>query len=115
MSILNKKTGFTLVEIMIVVMIIGLLTAIALPAFQKARRTAQANTCKENLRQIDSGLQQYIIENRLTTSGVSDILASPLPLYIQREPVCPAGGAYLVVNDISNCSAYDETEHDAVL
>lgn len=63
----NKKSaGFTLVEIMIVVVIIGLLAAMAIPAFQKVRQTSQTNTIKNNLRQIASGANQYFLEHGVT-------------------------------------------------
>ena len=54
----SRQSAFTLVEIMIVVAIIGLLAAIAIPNFVKARSTAQANVCINNLRQIDGAIQQ---------------------------------------------------------
>src|SRR2546423_12207759 len=91
----NLKLGFTRVEIMIVVAIIGLLAAIAIPNFVKARTTAQANACINNLRQIDSAKQQWALEQRVgtnTTPGVTDI--DP---YLGRSGnssnvTCPAGG-----------------------
>ncbi len=58
---MKKQKGFTLVEIMIVVAIIGLLAAIAIPSFMKARTTSQAKACVNNLRQIESGKEQWAL------------------------------------------------------
>ena len=57
-TIQNRKSGFTLVEIMIVVAIIGLLAAIAIPNFVKARTSAQTNSCIANLKQIQGAIEQ---------------------------------------------------------
>lgn len=64
------KKGFTLVEIMIVVAIIGLLAAIAIPSFMKARTTSQKNACINALRQIESAKDQYALEAGRTNGWV---------------------------------------------
>ena len=72
----SSNSGFTLVEIMIVVAIIGLLAAIAIPNFVRARTTSQKNACINNLRQIDGAKQQWALENKAATNaapGSTDI------------------------------------------
>ena len=86
----SRKSGFTLVEIMIVVAIIGLLAAIAIPNFIRARTTSQKNACINNLRQIDGAIQQWALENKkdsAATVGFTDV--SP---YLKNAVICPSGG-----------------------
>jgi type IV pilus assembly protein PilA len=82
----NKKTskkGFTLVEIMIVVVIIGLLAAMAIPAFQKVRKTSQDKTILNNLRQLSAAAQQYFLENGVATANYSMLVGTDTDRYIK--------------------------------
>ena len=90
--------GFTLVEIMIVVAIIGLLAAIAIPNFVSARARAQASACVNNLRQIDSAASEFALEAGKKTGDAINFPTDLKP-YIKLNasgslPACPAGGTY---------------------
>ncbi len=90
---LNHK-GFTLVEIMIVVAIIGLLAAIAVPNFVQARTTARTNACINNLRIIDAAKQQWALENNQADTATPT--AANLNAYIKGTTAivtCPADAA----------------------
>ena len=82
--------GFTLVEIMIVVAIIGLLASIAVPNFVKARTTAQMNACISNLRQIDGAIQQWALDTK--QGDTATVTAADILPYLKNSVVCPSGG-----------------------
>ncbi|HEY1763564.1 MAG TPA: prepilin-type N-terminal cleavage/methylation domain-containing protein [Opitutaceae bacterium] len=70
----NSTKGFTLVEIMIVVVIIGLLAAMAIPAFQKVRTNSQDKAVLNNARQLSAGADQYFLENGVSSVSISDLI-----------------------------------------
>ncbi|MDD4279235.1 type II secretion system protein [Candidatus Sumerlaeota bacterium] len=90
------KQGFTLVEIMIVVAIIGIILSISVPSFIRARETSRATACQANLKQYDAAKQQWAMENRKNISDPapenSDLIGSTL--YIKVTPQCPNSGTY---------------------
>lgn len=72
----KTKRGFTLVEIMIVVVIIGMLAAIAIPGYQRVRKNSQDRAVTNNMRQISGAADQYFLENGVTTVGLNSLIGS---------------------------------------
>jgi prepilin-type N-terminal cleavage/methylation domain-containing protein len=100
----SSNKGFTLVEIMIVVAIIGLLAAIAIPNFVRARTQSQKNACINNLRQIDGAVQQWALENKAAANA--SVVYSDIKDYMKNSVICPAGGTAFsdsyTINGVTN-------------
>ncbi len=94
----SLRKGFTLVEIMIVVLIIGILMAIAVPNFIKARENSRRNSCIANLKQIDGAKEQYAMEYRLATGDATTTMAllTGATGYLKSTPACASGGTYTI-------------------
>ena len=91
----HRKGGFTLVEIMIVVAIIGLLAAIAIPTFKSNLDRARLQACAVNRKNIDGAKVQWAADNRRPLTDVpTDTEIFGTAAYIEHKPDCPAGGAY---------------------
>ena len=107
-----KNHGFTMLEIMIIVGVIGVLAAIAVPNFMKARVRTQSVQCSNNIRQFEAAKAQYSLESGLK-NGDSIEPASALDGYLVNlkvSTICPAGGTYrniAVIGTPTTCSFHN--------
>jgi competence protein ComGC len=103
----KKKPRLSLARCVIVVVLIGLIAAIAIPNFVKARTTKCRSACLANLKQIDGAQQQWALENKKGGKDVPDMQGVVVYLKGSVLPLCPAGGSYHVgktVSDPPTCS-----------
>lgn len=102
----HKQAGFTLVEVLIVILILGLLLGIALPNMLRARTQSQSKACHENLRAVSVAKERWAMDNNIPPTGTpawSDLV----PIYLKGiQPSCPAGGDYTIgaLDEEPSCS-----------
>jgi prepilin-type N-terminal cleavage/methylation domain-containing protein len=107
----RPSAGFTLLEIMLVVSLIGMLTAIVVPGFIRARTRSMEATCNNNLRQIESAKARWALETKQGPAALpSDANLFGAGLYLLKKPVCPAAGQY-TLDVISNPPTCDQPGH----
>ena len=97
----RRQAGFTLIEVMIVVLIIAMLLAIAIPNFLRARDTSRARSCQGNLRLIALAKEQWAMDNRKTgpdTPSAAELVTSYIKGTSGVMPACPADGTYAIGN-----------------
>jgi prepilin-type N-terminal cleavage/methylation domain-containing protein len=104
------RRGFTLAELMIVVLIIGILQAIAMPNFMRARETSRAKACVENLHRIEMAKEQWALETGApgsATPKAADLFGATL--YLRSAPHCPSSGDYTLgsMAEAPTCSVWD--------
>lgn len=91
--VLIRKGGFTLIEIMIAVVIIGVLLSVAMPGFTKARNNSRLKSCLKNMQVISWAKEEFAIEAHKSEGDAVD-LNDLVPIYIRNDPECPAQGVY---------------------
>jgi len=98
----NEK-GFTLVELMVVVVIIGVLVAIAIPVYNNVQGTAQQNACDATVRTLNGASSMYNANTGAFPTSVADLVNGG---YILETPACPTTGEYQVTNGVFSCTVH---------
>jgi general secretion pathway protein G len=110
----TAHNGFSLIEVMVVVAIIGTLMAISIPNISKARLSSTRNVCVGNMRQIEAAKRIWALEKDKTLDDTpvdSELFGSTN--YLRDKPVCPAGGTYAInaIRNYPSCSLSSTQGH----
>lgn len=101
----NNEKGFSLVELMVVVVIIGVLVAIAIPVYNRTTDRAERGACHANQRMIEGAASQHAMN---TGKSINDVKIGDLDVYFNDgTPTCPSGGTYDIKNGRASCSEHD--------
>jgi prepilin-type N-terminal cleavage/methylation domain-containing protein len=95
-----RRRAFTLVEIMIVILIIGLLLAIAVPQFMTARENAQEKACWQNQQKLEAAKHMWLMDYGFASSS-TPTMADLVPEYIKKQPECPTNDVYVLGNGLA--------------
>ncbi|MFA5499634.1 MAG: prepilin-type N-terminal cleavage/methylation domain-containing protein [Candidatus Omnitrophota bacterium] len=92
------RDGFTIIELMIALAIIAIMLSITIPNYARSRLESQKNTCMANLRQINSAIDQWVMENKIQTGTVpSELDEESIYSYLKSsKPRCPGAGVYTI-------------------
>lgn len=106
----KSRFGFTIVELAIVVLVLGILLTVAIPFYQGARERAWTHACLENLTKIDQAKQLWQMENN-KDSNDEPVWGELIPRYLKTRPLCPTGGEYEIrhCGTASTCSKHDHS------
>lgn len=106
MKALRNEQGFTLIELMVVVLIIGILVAVAVPVFVNASNNAKVTTDKANLRTLDGAIQTYQADTQTDLTNAAGGLSLLVPQYVKAIPKCPLSASpYTMVDAVTGVSA----------